>query len=290
TIGNFDGVHLGHQRLLGQTRQAADRLGGDAVVMTFEPHPATYLAPDRLPPRLSLADRKYELLAALGIDVCIAENFGEEFAAITAAEFTEDILGKLFGVRHLVVGDDFRYGTGRLGDIESLRKAGIKHNFTVEVIEPVTSGEHRASSSAIRRALIEGNLSLANTLLGRDYDVDGVVVRGAGRGREIGVPTANIDAGGVLLPRPGIYATRVTILESGEEYMAATSLGTNPTFVLGGALTLEPHLLDFDSDLYGKRLRVSFVKHIRDEERFDSLDALLAQIHSDIEQTRKLLQ
>lgn len=290
TIGNFDGVHLGHQALLAKTRRAADELKGDAVVMTFEPHPACYLAPGRVPPRLTLADRKFELLGSHGISVALVERFDEEFAAINAEQFTRLVLSDVLGVRHLVVGDDFRYGTARAGDIESLRRAGKEHNFSVEVVNPVSLEGNRASSSAIRKALLDGKLQSANQLLGRDYDADGIVVRGAGRGRQIGIPTANIDVQGQLLPRPGVYACSVTLLESGERYMAATNLGTNPTFVDGGALTLEPHLLDFDGDLYGQRLRVSFVKQIRSEKRFDGLEALLSQIHSDIAKTREVLQ
>lgn len=290
TIGNFDGVHLGHQALLSKTRKAADQLEGDAVVMTFEPHPATFLAPKRVPPRLSLADRKFELLDSHGLSVALVERFDEDFAAISAEQFTQSVLSEILGVRHLVVGDDFRYGAGRTGNIESLRRAGTAHGFAVEVVSPVSIEGARASSSAIRKALIEGDLTIANQLLGRNYDADGIVVRGAGRGRQIGIPTANIDVQGQLLPRPGVYACTVTLLEKGETYMAATNLGTNPTFVDGGALTLEPHLLDYDGDLYGQRLRVSFVKQIRTEKRFNGLEALLAQIHSDIAMTRELLQ
>jgi riboflavin kinase/FMN adenylyltransferase len=171
-----------------------------------------------------------------------------------------------------------------------LRKAGRALGFEVEVIAPVEVAGTRVSSSVIRQALIEGDLAGANTLLGRAYDVDGHVVRGAGRGREFGIPTANLDCGDLLLPRPGIYATQVQILGEPERYLAATSLGTNPTFVDGGALTLEANLLDFDRDIYGQILRVTFLERLRDEERYEDVDALLAQIHKDIEETRKIGQ
>lgn len=290
TIGNFDGVHQGHQALLASARKAADRLQGDAVAMTFEPHPAAYLAPDKAPARLTSPARKQELLAAAGMDVVLVESFDADFARLSADDFTQLVLHDILQTKHVVVGHDFGYGTNRQGDIASLKKAGETLGFTVEVVAPVEVDGTRASSSAIRKALIAGELAGANALLGRFYDVDGPVVRGAGRGREFGIPTANVDCRGVLLPCPGIYATQVQILGEPEVYWAATSLGTNPTFEQEGALTLEAHVLDFDRDLYDQRLRVSFVERLRDEERYDDVDALLAQIHSDIEETRKIGQ
>ncbi len=289
TIGNFDGVHLGHRELLRRARLAADGLGGDAVAMTFEPHPATFLAPEKARPRLSSRARKQELFAEAGIDAAIVETFDAEFAKLTATEFEERVLHKTLSASHVVVGYDFGYGIGRSGNVDTLRAAGERLGFTVDVVEPVLIEGVRASSSEIRRALIEGELDLAHQLLGRRYDVDGPVVRGAGRGRELGIPTANVNPQGVLLPRPGIYATWVQVLGESTKYMAATSLGTNPTFVDGGALTLEPHLLDFDSDLYDQQVRVSFVEWLRPEERYDDVGALLAQIKTDIQRTRETL-
>lgn len=289
TIGNFDGVHLGHRELLKRARTAADRLGGDAVAMTFEPHPAAFFAPGRPRARLTSPARKQELFAEAGMDAAIIESFDADFAKWTAREFEEIVLHQTLQASHVVVGYDFGYGIGRSGNVDSLRAAGERLGFTLDVVEPVLIEGIRASSSEIRRALIAGELTLAQTLLGRPYDVDGPVVRGAGRGRELGIPTANIDPEGVLLPRPGIYATWVEVLGSSERFMAATSLGTNPTFVDGGALTLEPHLLDFDSDLYNERLRVSFVEWLRPEERYDDIPALLAQIRVDVQNTRDIL-
>lgn len=290
TIGNFDGVHLGHQALLAAARRAADRLGGDAVVMTFEPHPASLVCPDKVPARLSSVARKQELFAEAGMDVALIESFDDEFAALTADAFTRRVLHDVLGAKHVVVGHDFGYGKHREGTIESLHRAGAALGFTVEVIEPVLCDGQRASSSAIRQALVAGDLSAAEALLGRPYDVDGPVVRGAGRGKDLGIPTANIHPEGVLLPRPGIYATLVEILGRPESYAAATSLGTNPTFVDGGALTLEAHLLDFEGDLYDERLRVRFVKRLRDEERYSSVESLMAQISKDILATRAVVK
>ncbi len=288
TIGNFDGVHLGHQALLASARRAADKLGGDAVAMTFDPHPATLLAPSKVPSRLTSLARKQELLTEAKMDVAIVESFDEDFAKLSADDFTSSLLHEILQAKHIVVGHDFGYGCKRSGTVDTLREAGATLGFEVEVIAPVQIEGKRASSSAIRQALCEGDLAGANALLGRAHDVDGPVVRGAGRGREFGIPTANVDCGDVLLPQPGIYATKVQILGEPETYMAATSLGTNPTFEQAGALTLEANLLDFDRDLYGQVLRVSFVERLRDEERYDDVDALLAQIHKDIEQTREI--
>ena len=290
TIGNFDGVHLGHQELLRRAKIASENLGGDAVAMTFEPHPATYLAPEKAPPRLTSIARKQELFAEAGMSATVVENFDAEFAQLTAEQFEREVLHQTLAAKHVVVGHDFRYGSGREGTVETLRSAGRNFGFSVEVIEPILVHGMRVSSSEVRRALIAGDLSRAQALLGRPYDVDGRVVRGAGRGREFGLPTANVNPEGLLLPRPGIYATWVQILGEVDRYMAATSLGTNPTFVEGGALTLEAHVLDFDRDLYDRRLRVSFVEWLRPEERFDDVDALLAQIHTDVQNTRTILK
>lgn len=290
TIGNFDGVHRGHQELLSRALQAAARLGGDAVAMTFEPHPAAYLAPEKTLPRLTSVGRKQELFAEAGMSATVVETFDASFAKLSAREFEEQVLHQSLGAEHVVVGHDFGYGRGREGNLDSLRAAGERLGFAVEIIEPVLVDGIRASSSEVRNALIAGDLPRAQALLGRPYDVDGTVVRGAGRGREFGIPTANVDTGDLLLPRPGIYATYVQVLGESARYMAATSLGTNPTFVEGGALTLEAHLLDFDGDLYDNTLRVSFLEWLRPEERYDDIDALLRQIHNDIQDTRDILR
>lgn len=288
TIGNFDGVHLGHRALLARADAAARRLGGDAVALTFEPHPAVILAPDRAPPRLTTRARKLELLRARGVDVVIVEPFTRELAALSADDFVRAILVDVLGARHVVVGYDFHYGARRGGTTETLAASGRRHGFEVEVVAPVTVGTEAPSSSAIRRLVAAGEVRHAAELLGRPHDVDGVVVRGAGRGRGIGVPTANLEVEGALLPAPGIYAVWAS-LPGGERVMGAASLGTNPTFGAGAPLTLEVHLLDWDGDLYGQPLRTSFVHRLRGEERYDSVEALVAQIRRDVDQTRAIL-
>jgi riboflavin kinase/FMN adenylyltransferase len=287
-IGNFDGVHLGHRRLLDLAVARARALGGRSVVLTFEPHPAKVLAPRLAPPLICAPRRKQELLAERGVDVLVIEPFDAQTAAQPAAAFVDVTLVRRLGVREVVVGYDFTFGKGRSGTAASLAAAGAERGFAVHVVPQVTVDGLVASSTKIRELLHEGNVAGARLLLGRDFDLDGEVVRGAGRGRQIGVPTANIAAAGELTPRPGIYATRVSV-EGGPWRPAATSLGTNPTFG-GTALSLEAHLLDFSGDLYGKRVRVAFVAWLRGEERFPSVEALVAQIRADIAQTRAALE
>ncbi len=288
-IGNFDGVHLGHQRLLARARAAAQTLAGEAVVLTFEPHPAKVLAPQLAPPLLVTPARKLELIAAQGIDACVVEPFTGELASSSPEWFSDQLLARSLGARHIVVGYDFTYGQKRAGNVDSLRAAGKRLGFEVEVVTAVSIDGLVASSTKVREFVLEGNVVGARMLLGRPFDVDGRVVRGAGRGRTIGVPTANVAIDGELLPRPGVYAARVQRLGAGADtwYDAAVNLGTNPTFVQGGVLSLEAHLLDFDSDIYDERIRVAFVARLRDERRFTSIDELVAQIKRDIDSVRE---
>lgn len=288
TIGNFDGVHLGHAALIARARAAAGT-AGEAVVLTFEPHPTRVLAPHLAPPLLTTRARKIELLAAAGADAVVIEPFGTALAALPAERFVEDILAGALGAAHVVVGGDFTYGKGRGGNVETLAAAGARHGFGVTVVPPVTVDGEIASSTRVRRYLRDGDPARAAALLGRPYDVDGVVIRGAGRGRGLGIPTANVAPDGDLLAAPGIYA--VTLQRPGVDAAplpAVASLGTNPTFVDGGALVLEVHVLDFDADLYDTRVRTTFIARLRDEARFDSVDALLAQIDADIAAARAL--
>ena len=287
-IGNFDGVHLGHQRLLAAARAAAGA-SGESAVLTFEPHPVRVLAPQLAPPLLVTPARKLELIAQQGIDACVVEPFTAELAGSSPAWFVEELLVRGLGARHIVVGYDFTYGQKRAGTVDSLRAAGKQHGFDVEVVNAVAVDGLVASSTKVREFVLEGNVAGAAMLLGRPFDVDGQVVRGAGRGRTIGVPTANVVIDGELLPRPGVYAARVRPEGSDKDtwYDAAVNLGTNPTFVQAGALSLEAHLLDFDADLYDQRLRVAFVARLRDERRFTAIDELVAQIRRDISAVRE---
>ncbi|HTM22681.1 MAG TPA: bifunctional riboflavin kinase/FAD synthetase [Kofleriaceae bacterium] len=292
-IGNFDGVHLGHQRLLDEAVAAAGTLGGDAVAYTFDPHPARVLNPTLAPALICSLERRLELIAARGITATVVEPFDRAFAATTPEQFLGDVLARTLGAACIVVGWDFTYGARRGGTTDSLRAYGAAHGIDVRIIEPVTVDGIVAASTRVRNFVAAGNLAGARLLLGRDFDVDGTVVRGAGRGRTIGIPTANLRHAAELLPPPGVYAVRARVVDGDrpdQVLLGAANLGTNPTFVKEGELSLEVHILDHDADLYDRRLRVSFVERLRGERRFDGPAALVAQIQADIAQARAILR
>jgi riboflavin kinase/FMN adenylyltransferase len=286
-IGTFDGVHRGHQELVARARAAATRLSGEAVVLTFDPHPATVVAPERAPRLLSSTARKLELLAAAGAEAAVVEPFDLALAALEPRAFAETILAGALGARHLVVGYDFRFGHGRAGGADTLGELGGELGFTVEVVEPVAVDGTVASSSRIRAQIEAGELAGARALLGRDPEIEGEVVRGAGRGRGIGVPTANLAIEAGVVPPLGIYAGWVAL--AGERLAGAASVGTNPTFDDSGRTSIEVHILDFDRDCYGERMRVEFVERLRGELRFPGAAELVEQIRRDIADTRRIL-
>jgi riboflavin kinase/FMN adenylyltransferase len=274
-IGNFDGVHLGHRALVARARAR----GPLAVALTFDPHPGALLSPTGAPPAITTLERKLELLADAGADAAIIEPFTHALAALAPDAFVDAILLGATRATSIVVGYDFCYGARRAGTIDTLRaRAGVP----VDVVDPVSVAGEVASSTKIRGLLAAGEVAAAAQLLGRRYDVDGVVVHGAHRGRTIGVPTANVAPAAPILARPGIYA--VTL----DGRPAVASLGTNPTFTPAANLVLEVHVLDFDGDLYDRTVRVGFVARLRDEAKFDSVAALVAQIHLDIAAARRL--
>ena len=294
-LGNFDGVHQGHRRLLSETVAAAGRLGGDAVVLTFEPHPAEILAPERAPRLITTRERKLELIAEAGISACIVEPFTRELSQLSPDEFLRSILLDVIRVRHVVVGYDFRFGRGRAGDARTLQAFAEEHGFDAQIIEAVQVADEVASSSRIRKLIAAGDVAQVEPLLGRCYDVDGPVVRGEGRGRTIGIPTANIDTRNPLLPATGVYVVRLRVLDADPDsglpdrdtaLPGVANLGHKPTFGDGRERTLEVHALDFDADLYGRRVRVEFVDRLRGEQSFSGVEALVQQIRTDIEQAR----
>jgi riboflavin kinase/FMN adenylyltransferase len=285
-IGNFDGVHRGHAFIFEQARQLAAGLDGEAVVLTFDPHPARVLAPEFAPPLITSLPRKLELIAQAGIDVTVVQPFDRAFASRTAPDFVTEVLAGGLGARHVVVGYDFTFGSKRSGDVKLLAELGPARGFGVTVIPPVTVDGIVCSSTKVREFTLEGRVDGARLVLGRDPEVQGEVVHGDGRGRKIGVPTANLRPEGELLPKNGVYAAWAERLSDGKRWVAAVNVGTNPTFTADHPVTVEAHLLDCDEDLYGQRLRVGFVKRLRAEERFASLEALVAQIRRDIEETR----
>ena len=292
-IGNFDGVHRGHLALIETARRLADNTGGEVAALTFDPHPARLLAPGLAPPLIVSLERRAELLGEAGVDVVVVEPFTRELAAVEAEAFGADVLGRDLRAAHVVVGYDFSFGKGRRGDTTMLGDLGERHGFGVSIVRRVSIHGLTCSSTKVREFVLEGRVEGAAVLLGRPFEITGTVVRGAGRGRGIGYPTANVQGEAELLPKAGIYAARAELLDDAgavtASHVAALSVGTNPTFVAGGGLTVEAYLLDFDADLYGRRLRLQLIERLRDELRFDSVDALTKQIAADVARTRELL-
>jgi riboflavin kinase / FMN adenylyltransferase len=283
TIGNFDGVHRGHQAMLARVVEAADDLGLTPTVLTFDPHPREFFAPATAPPRLSTLREKLEQFAARGIARVHIARFDARFASLTAEEFIERIMVDALRTRWVLVGEDFRFGRGRRGDVALLRAAA--RTFSVEALPAVTSGQERVSSSAIRAALAEGRLERAAELLGRPYSMSGRVAHGERLGRSLGFPTANLP----LRRRPpltGVFAARVYGLGKTPR-AAAASLGVRPTVKVGGQPVLEAFVFDFDESIYGRRIGVEFMHKLRDEARYDDLDALVHQIEVDVAQARE---
>ncbi|HTL33447.1 MAG TPA: bifunctional riboflavin kinase/FAD synthetase [Kofleriaceae bacterium] len=287
-IGNFDGVHLGHRALISRARSLADAHGAQVVALTFDPHPSTLFSASP-PPMISSLARRIELLGEAGADAVVVEPFTRALASKAPYAFIDDIVINALSARAIVVGYDFSYGQGRTGTTDALQAHGGRAVVEVAIVSAVAVDGEVASSTRIRQHLKAGELAAAERLLGRRWDVDGIVVHGAKRGRAIGVPTANIKAESDLPLRPGIYAVMLSV-EGGTHRPAVASLGTNPTFVEhGGGLVLEVHVLDFDEDIYGKRTRTTFVQHLRDEAKFDSVEALVEQIRADIDAARRVL-
>ncbi len=287
TIGNFDGVHLGHRAILARVVQRARELGGQAVAVTFDPHPLKLLRPETPLPLLTTAEQKLQLLAACGLDAAVVLPFTRDFAALPARDFVSDYFCRRLRVREVVIGHDYCFGRGRAGNIDLLKEMGPEHSFTVQVVWAVAADEAVVSSSLIRALLRLGKVAEAGRLLGRTYGVTGTVVRGKGRGAKLlGVPTANLRPVNELVPASGIYAVRV---RRGDAVLpGVANIGTCPTFD-NCEYSLEVHLMDFAADLYGEDLGVEFVARLREERRFPSIEALAAQIHADIAAARQVL-
>jgi riboflavin kinase/FMN adenylyltransferase len=286
TLGNFDGVHRAHQAILARVVAEARRLGGDAVVITFHPHPVAVLRPEHAPSVLTALRDKLELLESLGVDVVVLQRFTTAFAQLSPETFVERFVADRLRVRKLVVGHSVSFGHARRGNAALLETLGAKLGFEVEVIGPVRVDEHEVSSSVIRRAVVAGDVALAARLLGRPHRSTGRVVVGKRRGAALGFPTANVDVRAGMVPADGVYAVRAAIGD--REYAGVANVGRNPTFG-ENARTLEAHLFDFAGELYGRRCRVSFVERLRGEIRFASVDALTAQIRQDAERARAIL-
>lgn len=280
-IGNFDGLHLGHRALLERLTGKARELGLPASVMTFEPHPRELFTPEQAPARLTSLREKLGLLEANGIERTYVLHFSRKLAALTAEEFIDKVLVRGLAVKHLIVGDDFRFGRGRTGDFEMLRNAGAVHGFGVEAMHTIDIDGERVSSSAVRETLAAGDLEHAARLLGRPYNISGRVVHGNKIGGRIGYPTANIQLKRKRVPLAGVFAVTVSGLDK-RHLPGAASLGVRPTLGAGLRSVLEVHLLDFDRPIYGEHVTVHFLHKMRDEAKFASLDELSAQIARDV--------
>ena len=288
TIGNFDGVHKGHQAMLARLKDRAHALGIPACVLTFEPHPLELFAPQTAPTRLTSLREKLELLATQGIDCVHVSHFNRAYASRSPQDFIERVLINGLGMRWLLIGDDFRFGARRAGDFALLQQASVKHGFGLEAMHTVVQSGVRVSSSAVRTALAAGRLGEARVLLGRPYSISGRVVHGDKLGRQIGFPTANVQLRHNRPPLSGIFAVR-TLDGQGHSRDGAASLGLRPTVDNSGRAKLEVHLFDFAGDLYNRHLRIDFLHKIRDEQKYPDLDTLKTQIARDCEMAKKLL-
>jgi len=287
TIGNFDGVHVGHAKIIGRLLERASQVGGPAVVFTFDPHPARLLYPEKAPPPLTWIERKADLLADLGAEAVIAYPTDEAFLRLGPREFFDRIVCEKLAARVIVEGPNFFFGRNRKGTIGILRRFCVSAGVNLEVVEPIKVGGEYVSSSRIRRLIEAGQVEEAAPMLTQPYRIRGMVIHGAGRGRKLGFPTANLGAVETLLPRDGIYAGRAPVDD--RLYPAAISLGSNPTFG-EHVRKVEVFVLDFDASLYGRPLEVDFLARLRDIHTYASVDELVSQLGRDVAQTRRVFE
>jgi riboflavin kinase/FMN adenylyltransferase len=288
TVGNFDGLHRGHQAMVQHLLAGAQARGLQSCVLTFEPHPREFFAASAAPTRLTSLREKLELLAAQGVERTHVQRFDRAFASLAPEVFVEQVLGRRLRARWLLIGEDFRFGARRAGDLALLKALGPRCGCEIEVLPAVARFGTRVSSSAVRAALAVGDLAAAEELLGRPYSISGRVVHGRKLGRELGFATANVQLKHNRPPLTGIYAARVHGVGTSSR-PAVASLGVRPTITASGRAVLEVHLFDFTADLYGAHMRVEFLHKIRDEEKYSDLDALKAQIERDCEAARMYL-
>jgi len=286
TLGNFDGVHLGHQRILRKVKEEASKIDGEAVVITFDPHPLKVLAPGRCPPFLTSFRNKMGLLEKSGIQTVLCIQFSVFFSKISPFDFVKNILVEKIGARRVIVGYNYHFGKDQKGDVKVLRELCKPFDIEVEMVEALWIGDTTVSSSKIRNLIKTGKVEEASKLLGRDYPIVGKVVEGARRGQTLGFPTANLEASDELYPLKGIYAVEVIWLE--QKFNGVANIGTNPTFSAQGGKKektpiLEVYILNFTHNIYGEEIQINFKKRIRNEIRFDSPSQLVTQIQKDIQ-------
>ena len=284
-LGNFDGMHRGHMTIVERVRQRADERGAVPLALTFDPHPPRVVRPDKAPPLLMTRAQKIEALGQAGIDGVAVVRFTAELSQWDPERFVADVLVAWLQVSEVWVGANFLFGRDRGGNFSLLRALGVRYGFRTDKIDPVRYKEFVVSSTRVRRLVAEGRVDEAGALLGHHYYLDGTVVRGEGRGRQLGVPTANIKTANELVPPDGVYATLVTL--EGIVHPAVTNVGVRPTFGEGGRV-IETHVFDLAEDLYGRAFRLSFISRLRDERQFADVEALRAQIDDDCRQARDL--
>jgi len=286
TLGNFDGVHLGHQKIFKSVKEEAQKIDGEAIVFTFDPHPLQVLAPQRCPPPLTPFKKKLMLMEMVGIDVIIVATFDFDLANITPETFVEQILVDKIGAKKILVGYNYYFGKDRKGNVEMLIRLGRQFGFEVKVIEAVKVNDTPVSSSKIRELIQCGEMRQAAQLLGRNYRLIGKVIWGTGRGKELGCPTANLEIPNGLYPKTGVYAVEAIL--GNKTYPGVANVGYNPTFG-ENPLSVEVHILDFTRDIYGEEIQLIFLERIRDEEAFEDPDSLVGQMRKDIDVARKIL-
>jgi riboflavin kinase/FMN adenylyltransferase len=279
TLGNFDGVHLGHQRIFERLKIEASKIQGEALVITFEPHPLKILSPNHCPPLITPFKKKMLLIEAMGIKKVICIEFSLVFAEISPLEFVRDYLAEKVNTKKVIIGYNYHFGKGKSGNAEILKKICKHFNIAVEVMEALTIDHIIVSSSKIRELIQEGNVEKASKLLGRDYPIIGKVIEGAKRGNTLGFPTANLEISEELYPKTGVYA--VEVLWKNKVFKGVANVGYNPTFH-SKIFSLEVHILSFNQEIYGDEIQVNFKRRIRDEIRFDSPSHLIDQIQKDI--------
>ncbi len=289
TIGAFDGIHRGHQAILQRLKRESEKLDCPAYVMCFEPTPGEFFSNENPPARLTRFRERFQTLASLGIDGMFCPRFDDAMRALSPEEFVSKLLVDKLAAKHVVVGDDFKFAARAAGTIDYLRKAGERFGFGVTEVPAIQQGAERVSSTAIRRALVDGDMRKVSAMLGRDYSMSGHVVYGNQLGRTLGFPTANIPVMRMSSPVQGIFAVRVHGLREGV-LDAVANVGTRPTVTGSGKTILEVFIFDFDRDIYGKFLEVKFIARLRDELKFPDLESMTVQIHRDADQARELLE
>lgn len=288
TIGNFDGVHLGHQAIFNMLVNRAKEIKGTSIVFTFEPHPLRVVAPERAPSRLTPFSKKAELIKNFDVDFLICANFTSEFSHIKAEDFVRDVLFKQIGVKEIFIGTNYLFGKGRKGSPELLKKLGKEYGFKVNIVPDIVFNNMTLSSSRVRSIIAKGKVEEAPFLLGRYYSVVGVVIEGENRGKRLlNIPTANISTSNELLPKDGVYAVKVRV--GRKVYGGAANIGCNPTFK-NKNISFEVHIFDFDKNVLGETLKVSFIKRIRDEKKFSGIEELAEQMRHDIQHIRHILK